>query len=179
MRTAPRTRIKVDDLDDLLGRQFTVYRLFPIGQPNARRSVWLVRWQSWRAGTKFQARFLTEQEAIKLRDHLASELERTAAARRAAQRSEQSTQPTKPHRSGGGGGAKQPQLINRREQVPGTDPALFVTITTAWRDHSVVFTVAAVTNDNAPMRLPTRHDTPQRARRAANKLYAQLTQENN
>lgn len=156
-------------LATLLKKQYRVQVILPIKEPDGVEVMWTVRWQDLPGSIKHR-RLPTEAEALRFRDHLAAELERTSEERRAAERSA-NHQPRKPSGSGGGGA---PQLINRREQAT---PELAVSITTAWRDHRAVYTVAVITNDGAPTRLPKTYDSPTRARSAANRLYNQLTKE--
>ncbi|WP_310964754.1 hypothetical protein [Nocardioides terrisoli] len=160
------------NMDRLLSSRFRVHRIFPISQPSPQRATWLVRWQDYAGGIKQIRHFPTEEEALAFRNHLAREQERTQSER--SKQRVAGHPPANPHRSRGGG-AKPPELINRREQPR---PGLWVTVTTAWRDHRTVYTVAVVTDTGEPMRKPTEHTTPARARRAANNLYARYTEEN-
>lgn len=158
-------------LATLLRKRYRVRALLPIKPPSGNKVNWVVRWEDLPGSTNHRA-LPSEAEALRFRAHLAEELERRKAEQRARDKAQRRNS-RKPSRSGGGGG---PVLINRSEPVPGTD--LTVKITTAWRDHRTVYTVAAVTDDGAPSDLPKTYDDPARARRAANKLYAQLTEEN-
>jgi hypothetical protein len=74
----------------------------------------------------------------------------------------------------GGRHHKPPEYVNRSAQV---GPDLWVTLTTAWTDHRPVYRVRLVDSHNNDHREPQELPTPRRARNAANRLYAELTEE--
>ena len=75
----------------------------------------------------------------------------------------------------GGRDLRPPALINRREPITAD---LAITISTLWRNHRPIYRVAVVDFRNRPIRPTEEYPTPLRARNAANRLYAQLTEEN-
>ena len=84
------------------------------------------------------------------------------------------------HRAHGGRDLPQPPALNRREQVAATDhPATdrWVVLRTVRLAPTPLFWVGVVNGFNNPVDLPRTYPTLRSARRAANRLYSRLTEE--